>query len=685
MNIDFETFRKLDQYFGTDFEITRKFDKEIVNTKIYVWLLRPLSSISNTFGFDKEIPLFISGYGKLQPRTMQAIEKICGEEILSGRIDTSTAFLFSYDTNLKEWISKYKSENPESRIVVPFVRNDLKDFLTNRWNLVNNIKSVLYISNLFDYKLPLKSDRYFYGRENIVSALIDNAKRNQNSALFGLRKTGKTSVLFKAQRVMEKTKEICTIFIDCKVRQIRNLSCDGLSKKIVALIEEKFHSKSRKSIDSFDDIFECLEDRIRSIPSKKKLCILFDEIEYISPISPTNEHWSKDFIDLWQCLWTIQSRCEKISFIVCGVNPTVCDVDRFPSPSIPGRNIQNPMFSIFNPHYLTGLDYTNLKNMIQFFGSRMGMFFAEPAIKYLFEEYGGHPLLTRLACSFHNDYLVARNDDRPVTIGTETLISLQAERDAELVSYCGHVVSEISELYPAEFEMLCLLAAGQISEFYEKAKNHQAVKHIKDYGLVDFSDNSMPKFKIPVIKRYLEHRTDIGKYLSSLEVFSGKDVKESWLKRRLLSISDDIILLNTELKEKNNFQFYKNESAFQSHHFSAITVVSSQESALSFLVTCHKYLVEPIDKFLKPGGVAKNSDILSNIPNLQDSMMRLKNYRNMFCHVDITEETKRGYKRFLNKDFSGIEPDKIDDGWFKMQKIILDNIHVAIQVEIARL
>ena len=37
--------------------------------------------------------------------------------------------------------------------------------------------------------------------------------------------------------------------------------------------------------------------------------------------------------------------------------------------------------------------------MVRFFGKRMGLSFTLEASEYLHERYGGHPLLTRMACS----------------------------------------------------------------------------------------------------------------------------------------------------------------------------------------------------------------------------------------------------------------------------------------------
>lgn len=665
------------------FTVSWERERRLSNTEIYVALLKPSLELAETFGFEKEIPFFLSPYEKLQPRSMQALEQICGEHPLAGRIDPTVALFHSPDPALESWTSQYQSENPESRLIVPLKKETLDECIDNKWALINALKKNLFIRNLFDYKLPLKTDRYFYGREDIVAAIIDNVRKSQNSGLFGLRKTGKTSVLLKVQRNLQKAGDVETIFFDCKNRPIRRSSCDDLATRVVTEIENKFGRRRSKSNLSAD-IFDVLSDTIKSIPSKKKVCLIFDEIEYISPISPTDSHWATDFIDLWQALWTIQTQCDKISYIVSGVNPTVCDIDRFHSASVPGRTIQNPMFSIFNVHYLKGLPFENLRNMVSFFGTRMGLFFDTDAIRLLSEEYGGHPLLTRLACSFQHELLEARGVARPVRVRKEDISASSTERDAELSSYCGHVVSEIAELYRDEYEMLKTLAAGEIADFSVLASRHEDVRHIRDYGLVDVEHGKVPTFRIPVVRRYLKYTEREAISLEEAARFGDIQRRNDWLKRRSKSIIEDLILLQDERKNKGLSVIYSSSSAIKGHIFVDVPLVSSEMDAVSFLVHAHKHLVEPSDKFLA-GGVAKNEIFKNELPSLRAAFMRLKAYRNKYCHIDVTEQSKTAYMSFLKEDFDGSVPDTVENGWFKMQRRILDNIHVALQAEISRL
>lgn len=667
-----------------EFTVSWERDRRLVNTEIYVALLRPSREISETFGFDKEIPFFLSHYPKLQARSMQALEQVCSEHPLAGRIDSTVAFFHSPDPEMDRWISQYQSENPESRIIVPLAKRTLDAAIDDRWALVNCLKQGLFIRNLFDYKLPLKSDRYFYGREDIVASIVDNVRKSQNTGLFGLRKTGKTSVLLKVQRVLKKAKDVETIFFDCKNRPVRRSSCDELARRIVEEIDKLFGKKNAKKTSENEDIFDVLEKAVQSIPSKKKICVIFDEIEYISPISPTDLHWRQDFIDLWQALWSIQTKHDKISYVVCGVNPTVCDVDRFDSHNVAGRTVQNPMFSIFNVHYLQGLSLANLENMVGFFGSRMGLFFDDEAISMLFTEYGGHPLLTRLACSYHHDLLDAQNATRPVKIGRTEITASAKDRDAELSAYCGHVVSEIAELYPDEYEMLKMLASGEVADFATFSSKPEVVRHIREYGLVSVDTTEVPTFRIPVVKRYLKHSERESIALDEGSRFGTHEKKAAWLKRRCKSLVDDLILLNEERSSRGVAAIYSSSGSIKGHNFVDAPLVLNEADTISFLVHAHKYLVEPADKFLT-GGVARNENFKSDLPALRKAFMRLKAYRNKHCHIELNEHTEKGYSLFLEEDFDGVALSDIDDGWFKLQRRILDNIHVALQAEISRI
>jgi hypothetical protein len=98
--------------------------------------------------------------------------------------------------------------------------------------------------------------------------------------------------------------------------------------------------------------------------------------------------------------------------------------------------------------------------MLHYFGKRMGLKFDGESLTYIVARYGGHPLLTRMACSFLNTMLVGEGLSRPVLITKEIMTKHEREVEEEIAFYCRHVVSELRLFYPDEYDMLEMLSSG---------------------------------------------------------------------------------------------------------------------------------------------------------------------------------------------------------------------------------
>lgn len=665
------------------FSITWASHRKSHRTDLDVLLLKPNADCAQTFGFEKEIALFYSPYEELQARTPQAIEDICTQTPLLGRIDPSVVFLSAPAKNLSSWVAEYLSYNQQSRSIVSISPVEFRAAIDDPWKVKNCIKDRLFIRNLFDYKLPLKSDAFFYGRDDIVASLMDNVRKSQNSALFGLRKTGKTSVLLKIERLLKREGIAETVFFDCKSRRVRSASCDDLLWQIIKKIDSHTGSNFFRNKD-VEDPEEILGKAVQKIKRGSKICVIFDEIEYISPISPLNDHWKLDFIEFWQILWALQTVNDKIVFVICGVNPTVCDIDRFESPEIDSRTVQNPVFGIFNTYFLRGFSHDSLANMIGFFGDRMGLRFGTDAIEYLHTRYGGHPLLTRLACSYHHNVLLDAQIDRPIEVNKALLESVEQEREDELAAYCEHVVSEIRELYELEFELLKALATGNIVDYYEFSRDKKTVKHIMDYGLVGEDENGQPSFIIPVVENYLRNEEAKTHWSSSQYYKVPVDKRSLWLQTRRRSTIEDMCTLNELLQRDDRTGLFAGGAPAKVVELDSLSVCENEEALISCLVLLSKVYVENIEKHMKLNDHSFHIEFKETFGALYESLMRIKAYRNYFCHIELNVGAEKRYQSFLQKDFQNNWPGDIQDGWFLIQQRVLDGLHVALQIELAK-
>ncbi|MBM6972204.1 AAA-like domain-containing protein, partial [Mordavella massiliensis] len=294
--------------------------------------------------------------------------------------------------------------------------------------------------------------------QQIVSRYIDSIKRCENRGVFGVRKTGKTSLLFKIDRIVREQHLGFVFYYDCKSPSYRKFHwnellgeiCDNIAKRLKIRINRNYDEKN--IIKSFRYVMK--EASIRN----KKVVIIFDEIEYISFKSPLDPHWKTEYIEFWQTMWSVQSLHRNLVFIISGVNASVTEVDMI-------NGVQNPLFGIVQSEYLQGLSSEETHVMVRTLGKRMGLKFSYDTIEFLFNQYNGHPMLTRLACSYIGRQF--SDDLRPVDIVLDIVQKMQEDIDIDLAYYFKHIVSEIQQFYPDEYEMFELLASGQTSDFVE--------------------------------------------------------------------------------------------------------------------------------------------------------------------------------------------------------------------------
>jgi len=662
---------------GFDISWGRKIKR--FNTSLSVYFLKPDSNIEEAYGFTKEILLVYSEYDTLESRTIQATELFLTELPAAGRVENLNYFLVSECPEMEEWIQRYISEKPESRIIVPYSANSLRNAKGDSYFVRRTLNHHLYGRDLFDYRLPLETDYYFFGRKDIVANVYDSINKNENKGIFGLRKTGKTSILYKIERQVKSNNIGHVFYFDCKSPAIRKRRWFELYEKICNEIAKRLNLNITGNFNEIN-VADTFNDLIEKSKEFGKIVLIFDEIEYISPISVDDKHWKNDFISFWQTFWAVQSRQRNISAIIVGVNPYPCEVDRI-------ENIQNPLFGIVSYQYLRGLSFEDMKLMVRTLGNKMGLKFEYDAIKYIYERYGGHPLLTRIACSQLNSIFIDKAFEKPVKISQDKIKEFENVLDATLFFYSGSVVSELEQFYKKEYELLELIASGQTTKYLEQVKYPEYTKHLHEYGLLSFDANNIPKVSIPIIGRYVglgymnrENRKTIYKLIEP-------ENREIWINSVKRSIITDIRAFEKLIKIKNLPSLFGPNSFCESDQFSEINVVKDKSSYGSFINVSNRCFVESIEKYGK--SISRNDyfwkEIKQTYPDLWRALYRIKLYRHAIDHLDLKDGLYNDLMDFIKLDFEGKKPDQIPDVHFFTQQCILDSMLLSIQVETNKL
>jgi len=415
---------------------------------------------------------------------------------------------------------------------------------------------------------------------------------------------------------------------------------------------------------------------LTSVPRGGRVVVVFDEIEYISPMSLTDDHWRRDYIDFWQTFWTCQSRSRNLSTIICGVNPSVVETD-----TVDG--IQNPLFGIVPAEYLRGLPMEDMRLMVRTLGKRMGLTFETDAVEYLHDRYGGHPLLIRIACSLTHLRLAQHGDVRPARLSADRLRIDEQERDSELLFYCRHVVSELQQFYPDEYEMLELLATGQAVDYLELSQEAEYTRHLQSYGLLRRSPSGVPEIAIPVVGEYVGKERARRDGRRTLYHVVPTEQRADWLARRRNAILADARFLEKLIQKEGRPGLFGAGSLPEADRFQQISVCTSDNDFESFINICNRCFVESVEAYGKAISKPRYfwEDIKVAYPSLWDALHRIKLYRHHSMHLMLNDQVNADLVTYLQRDLEGRQPSSVPQMHFVLQQCVLDGLLIGLQVE----
>ncbi|MDW4068674.1 cold shock domain-containing protein [Staphylococcus saprophyticus] len=494
---------KFSYYFGITFSREEKFKEKFYRFNF----LQPSESYQKSFNMFNEVLLLFSPFDSYDNRAMDFVDKTFSE--YNNRLDKIIVFLVSKDQNIKNLIST----ESEDRIVVPFSYKEILDEHFGETIIQSRLRSYFYQRDLFAMESPLKSDSYFYGRKDLVHNIYAKYSMGENYGLFGLRKTGKTSVLYAAERTIEANNGI-SIYVDCQDTSIYKLRWYELLEEITKKIDQKYHFKLLKDLklkfsekSASNDFIEYL--KLVHKRSNKRILLIFDEIEHISFDLSDELHWrdGSDYLSFWRSIRAkIQSNPNLISFMIAGVNPWIIE-----KASV--NNNDNPIFNFASIRYLDLFKHNDVKNMVNEIGGYMGLSFDESVVVRLHENYGGHPFLIRNVCSM----LAKQFKTRPYTINKRDYDENKNEIDKKLSQYIQSIVFVLKRWYNREFEILKSISLGNEIKHLETSDHDiDSINHLLSYGIVTKDLNFKLYIEIDAIRKYMKSEYN-NEYLPSNE------------------------------------------------------------------------------------------------------------------------------------------------------------------------
>lgn len=327
---------------------------------------------------------------------------------------------------------------------------------------------------------------------------------------------------------------------------------------------------------------------------------------------------------------------------------------------------------------MRGLETSDTRKLVRFFGKRMGLNFDETAITYLQNRYGGHPLLMRMACSYTHFRYDPAKIDRPIAISQESLARDEKEREVDILPYGRHVVSEIRDFYPDEYALLELLASGQSSDYWELSAEPEWVRHIQAYGIVSSDRSDLPRFLIPVLENYISAEARKKAGAPDETKFAATSDRVSWLKRRIDQIVGGHRSLETSFAQAYGTTIYPGGSLSEADRMPSLTVCMSLDQLNSYSMQLYRSLVEPVYK----SGKYTYGD---KLPNLDAALENIRIVRHHFGHKELRPEIQKRFQAIISSVTKRSPAVLSEDDAPLLQQFLTDGLFLAIQIELQKL
>lgn len=531
------------------------------NTEYQLLFAKPTADISESFHLTREVLVIFSEYTSFQPRTFDFVDKIIAE--FKSRLDKLCIILVSKDENIHDAIKHITMQDNASRIIIPYSYSELLHGNIKE-NILLRLKESFYNRDLFSYDTPLKNDNYFFGRQEIIQELYGKYQTGQCGSLFGLRRIGKTSVLYTLQRYLKKREEPVT-YIDCSNTSFYfNRWYKTFYFIIKSLVENMELDVEISDYDTYTEenasiLFENDLEKIYRISNEQRILLILDEIENITFNLSPKKHWNNelDFIFFWQTIRSIfQQKQYLISIIIAGVNPVAIETSMV-------KDHDNPIYRFISPLYLPFFNTIELKDMVTTIGKYMGVSFDDEIYTYFIDDFGGHPFIVRQVCSL----LIKKSPNkRPLHITKYMYIEHRKHLQENIKDYLDLIIHILHKRYPEEYELLEFLAVEDYKTFDDWANTYpKMIEHLIGYGLIK-----------KVHEKFYFNMESIKTYINSLTTYRKKPttIQEKWARlneqRNELEISLRTIVRDV-LKHR-----YGNDTAKQH----VLAIVSSKQKSM---------------------------------------------------------------------------------------------------------
>lgn len=258
-------------------------------------------------------------------------------------------------------------------------------------------------NNIIDDKL------LFFGRTELLSQLAADLKANKSVGIFGLRKSGKSSILLQlaltcqAHAVIhiDLQKYSNTVYgMELLDEILQNLYHLAKSRnplvEMPSLLSETGQSLKESSLE-FQQCFKRLAQSIKNVGYELPILCFLDNLDKVFPHSNEKfEEKAEEFNLVFGTLRTLNQKEQLMSLAVTSVQPQCNRIKRWKFSDTP----KNPLHQFFQESFLKPFSVLETSLLINGLSGLMQWEFDRQVIHRVHRLSGGHPFLSRKIASF---------------------------------------------------------------------------------------------------------------------------------------------------------------------------------------------------------------------------------------------------------------------------------------------
>lgn len=367
--------------------------------------INPGDEIKSQFGISLEIPVVISLHDPLQPRVLELFKALRASSATDGDI----GILVARDPKARLYArDKKKIGFP----ILVLLEKELSE-IHRTSNLREKLAELLRSINYFDIKGEIRQKDQFFGRLDDIQKVLESVRTNQSVGVFGLRKSGKTSLLLQVRDRLDAAGELSSFItlnemssdVDLRLTILERVRESISVRKGESFPKLRLLSKAgTRNTLSVDDVKATWTADLKRILNHGgcRHVLMVDEVD-LANVEDGELH-SRSYEErlamnrvLRELRGVVQVQQESpdanLVLLAAGVGSSVVTrITRFDE--------ENQLYQFLSVRSLQPLALSEVREMVRTLGKRSGLAFKDSQLfEFLFSQYGGHPQLTRLACS----------------------------------------------------------------------------------------------------------------------------------------------------------------------------------------------------------------------------------------------------------------------------------------------